>query len=172
MANSSSIVNLMERLVPQGSRQMLKALSLLRRVGWDGEFEAEGKAVCAFVGVPWEAARTIVGELVTAGIVGRQGRFRYVRSDIMAIRFAGELVRERREDIIGFITSLPQGESVRSAIARLGDLAGLPEAESLVKELEGPDGPFADFAGQSTENCLRHYSGRCLQPHRRRLWQQ
>src|SRR5207244_3001425 len=84
IANSGAIVGLVERLVKPENRQMVKALSLLRRVGWDGELQEEGKAVCAFIGIPWEAARTMVGELVTSGVVGRQGRYRYVRSDIMA----------------------------------------------------------------------------------------
>jgi hypothetical protein len=152
LTSEFNVRTLLERLIPpdEGSRKVVRALSLMTRVGWSDEVEEEGRALMAFFEIPYGEARDIVGKLVARGVVARNGRYRYIRSEMMATWQAGQLWRERRDDLLAFIGELPQpaGDALRD---RCTGLAGIPEAQEILDAMAGVRGPFASIEALDDE---------------------
>lgn len=62
----------------QKTKQVLSALSLFERLGWDDEVCGQGQAVCTVLGIDWQEAKHLVAEQINRGLVRKLGRFRAV----------------------------------------------------------------------------------------------
>lgn len=148
---SYNVAQIVERLIPnERQRIAMRGLALLTRVGWDGELASEGQSVAEFVGLGWNEMRADIDEVARSGLVSKQGRYRYVTPEIVALWLAAELWRSRKDDLLGFLGQLsPDGQE--RMLRRLSDLAGEDEAESVVQEVLGTEGPFFAIDTLDTE---------------------
>lgn len=148
---SYNVAQIIERLIPNARRRTaMRGLALLTRVGWDGELASEGQSVAEFVGLGWNEMRAVIDEVARNGLVSKQGRYRYVTPEIVALWLAAELWRTRKDDLLGFLGQLsPDGQE--RMLRRLSDLAGLDEAASVVQEVLSTEGPFGTIDTLDTE---------------------
>jgi len=116
-------------------KAVMQALSLLTRVGFEGEVIGEGQTLAGFVQVQWTEFYAIVEQMRHQGLVGKKGRYRYVTPDLLASWLAADLWDARTENVRGLLSILPTVESRRAFLERLRDLGTDEKARRVVREL-------------------------------------
>jgi hypothetical protein len=136
LSQSPQIRILLETLLPDASgRKVMQALSLLTRVGIEGDIALEGKLLADMVEVAWSDFARIVEDMYERGLVGKKGRYRYVTPDLLAQRLAADIWKARYEDIRRLLDRLPIGGSRDSFYDRLKDLGSDENAREVLQEL-------------------------------------
>ena len=123
-------------------RQVMRALALLRRVGWDGDVENDGRIIISFFGLDWYDARDRVRELTQRGFIAKQGRYRYVTPHLLAVRLAAEVWENYGERPLEVLTNLPSQAGRQAFLQRLRDLGDDPRTNSTCEKLLAPSGCF------------------------------
>jgi len=148
---SAKVSEILERLFTPEHRKVLMAMSLLKRVGWDGEVAAEGAAVCTFIGIDRNDARIAVSALERRGVITPQQRYRYVTPEALALMMAKEAWDAFRDKYSELLMMLPSDAARQSVIERLAELRGEPEAERIAEDFLGPAGPFKNLSDLDKE---------------------
>ena len=147
LTSTQDVLGILEKLLPNERHQRaMRGLALLTRVGWDGEVDAEGRIIAEFIGMSWQEMRDVIAEVVDLGLVSKQGRYRYVSPEILAMWLAAALWRTRTEDLRGLLNRLPSAAARDAMTERLTGLAGSEEVAEVVESFLGPSGPFDDLA--------------------------
>jgi len=138
---------ILETLVPAATdRRAMEALSLLRRVGMDGEVAAEGQTVADFIGIDFRELKRVAEQMRQSGLVVKRGRYRYVTPHLLAVWFATDVWRAWGDDIVTNLllaeTGLPNYASKMALLERLADLGEEEIAAPVAEALLGPDGLF------------------------------
>lgn len=126
-------------------RQVMRALALLSRVGWDGDVEDEGRIVIAFLGLDWHDARERVQELTQRGLVAKQGRYRYVTPHLLAVWLAAQVWDSYGARPLDVLTSLPSQISRQAFLHRLRDLGDDPRTTPVYEKMLAPNGVFSNL---------------------------
>lgn len=143
LTSTFKVRHILDGLLPDPQvRKAMRGLALLTRVGWEREVAMEGHFIAQLVGIPWDEMQEAIHRGVQLGLVSKQGRYRYVTPDLLALWLATDLIQARKNDILAFYAHLPTTQARDSLFARLGQLTGLKEAEEMVRELLSDSGPF------------------------------
>jgi hypothetical protein len=144
LSNRSDVRQVIDSLLPDAANQRAMMLvSLLNRVGWEGDVEAEGECVSRHLGLEWTDAKLRIGQFYRQGLISKQGRYRYVTPHILAVWLAS-----RTWDDLGFaklvelIVDLPTISSRRALLERIRDLGDNDQATKLCENLLSDSGPF------------------------------
>jgi hypothetical protein len=140
------------------NRLAMKGLSLLRRVGWDGELAAEGEAIANFIGMPWNEMQEIIGQMMKGGLVTKQGRYRYVTPELLALWLAEDVWQTRKDALLDLLDQLPSPTARDAMLERLAGLAGREEARTVIEQLLGPYGPFDQIDTLDNERAARVFT--------------
>lgn len=144
-------------LPDQEVRKAMRGLALLTRVGWEREVALEGQAIAQFVSIPWDEMQEAIHRGVQLGLVSKQGRYRYVTPELLALWLATDLIQARKNDMLAFYAQLPTPQARDSLFTRLGQLTGLKEAEEMVRELLGDSGPFDSLDALEDEQASKPF---------------
>lgn len=147
--------HVLQLLVPvPRERKVMQGLSLLTRVGIEGDVAQEGKALAEFVSVDWHDFCTVTEEMHRRGLVGKKGRNRYVTPDLLAAWLSAEVWTARRDELVQLIPRLPEG-SRKSFLERLKDLGAHEKAQEVVRQLLSEQGLFRDIDSLDNEEGSR-----------------
>ncbi len=128
---------ILESLVPDDNeRKAMKALSLLRRVGLDGEVDNEGKTLAHFFRLDFLEMKRIANNLIQRGLVVKRGRYRYVTPHLLAVWFAASTWEALDENIVNDLLLAEDGLTPIAAISLLERLADLGEEEIATPVVE------------------------------------
>jgi len=116
-------------------RRTMQALSLLTRVGFEGDVAKEAKTLASFVEVPWAEFCDIVEQMRREGVVGKKGRYLYVTPDLLASWLAAALLSVRADEVRELLTQLQTAESRDAFFSRLRDIGTSEKAQSVIQEL-------------------------------------
>lgn len=136
---------LLGRMVPdREQRRALMVVSLMSHVGWERDVAREGELVAEALQVDWVPCREAIVQLEDQGLIGRAGRFRYATPDLLAIWLAAEAWRAHGDELLQLRQNLDRNGQKRFD-ERLGSMAGVDQAEELVREVLADGGPFRDI---------------------------
>ena len=134
---------ILNSLVPDAQeRRVMEALSLLRRIGLDGEVANEGQTLARFLGINYVEMKRIANQLIQRGLVVKRGRYRYVTPHLLAVWFAASTWRALGENIVNDLLLAKNGLTpiaAQSLLERLADLGeeeiAAPVVESLLSDV-------------------------------------
>lgn len=151
---------ILKQLLPdERVRSAMEGLALVTRVGWDGDLEVEGQAIAEFIGMPWNEMREHIGrQMAETGLVAKQGRYRYVTPEILALWLAGEKWKARGRDVLGLLAQLPSPSARNALVERMAALGELSDVADAVEEVLSPSGPFVALATLNDEQASRVFS--------------
>lgn len=146
---------ILESLIPDlQDRKVMEALSLLRRVGLEGDVASEGETLARFMGIDFRDMKRITEQMIRKGIVVKRGRYRYVTPHLLAVWFAVSLWRALSEDIVDELLLAEEGLSpiaAQSLLERLADLGEEDIATPVVEKLLNTEGLFAKLDDLNNE---------------------
>jgi len=129
------------------SAKVMRAVSLMTRLGWRGEVEHEGRTVTGVFGLDWTEAKLAAQDLIRLGVVSRRGRYLYPTPDILANLLTRETIESLgTQHLNELFASLP--ENAKHALAeRLRQLGDDPVTrESIAQILDD-----LDFLGRPSD---------------------
>ena len=144
-------------LIPAEARVAMTALSLLTRVGWQGEVAHEYDLICDLLGANPDECRRMIPPIESLGYVGRMGRFRYVTPDLLATYLVAQEWESRPAAMQQIWRQLPH-ELLDRFVERWGKLSGVPEAEQAVKQVFGAKGSFPNLDSLNNDRASRLFS--------------
>lgn len=122
-------------LPDEKERRVMQAVSLLSRVGFEGEVIDEAKVLASFAQAQWSEFCNIVEGMHQQGLVGKKGRYRYVTPDLLACWLATSVWNSRTEEVRELINRLPTTESREAFYERLKDLGTDEKAKATICDL-------------------------------------
>ena len=142
-----NIKELLMKLIPDEKEfNALKSVSILTRVGWDGDLSVEGKTLAEFMAISWPDICQSINHLYKRGLIVKQGRYRYVTPHLLSIWLAAEVWDERGEqEMIALLEKLHYVEGKKNLIRRLATLGDHEQAQKVVTKLLSQEGFFPDF---------------------------
>ena len=156
LTSVDEIRRVLDALLPdEHVRKAMRALSLLERVGWEGDLAVEGQALAAYMAIPWGEMQDAIKRAEREGLVSPQGRYRYVTPDILALWLAADVWGARKKELSELLDHLPSLDSRQAMVNRMGNLSGEPEVANIVQEVLGPEGPFASIEDLDNESNAR-----------------
>jgi hypothetical protein len=139
-----TVQSFLKRFVDKDTFDTLKGLSLLAKVGWDGELEVEAKAIAEKgLLLPFHQMQRSVKRLKDQGVVLSRGKYLYVSPDLLAISAAAELWDERGAKLIGIISDLPGPGPRRQFLRRLATMTDFPTVRQATERLLGTQGLYS-----------------------------
>lgn len=142
MRKIRNVRDFLQRFLPSGTLNVLRALSLLQRLGWEAELRPEAEAVATYLGIPFTELQDAVKTLRDQGVVAAQGRYLYVTPELLAISAAADLWDARGAELIRIIENMPTLNSRRELLRRLAAMGRHPEVRKVVEMLLGENGLF------------------------------
>lgn len=159
LTSAQDVYTILTQLLPdERQRRAMSGLSLLTRLGWEGEVEKEGEIIADFIGMRWPDMREAIAQVFQSGLVTKQGRYRYVTPEILALWLAGEAWQTQKSHLLNLLNRLPSAEARDAMIERLASLAGLEEVAEVVKSFLGPTGPFTSLDLLNNERTAKLFS--------------
>jgi len=116
-------------------KRIMQALSLLTRVGFEGEVIDEAKLLANFVEVQWSEFCDVVNQMHRQGLVGKKGRYRYVTPGLLAAWLAADIWSTRTDEVRGLLDSLTTPGSRDAFYERLKDLGTDEKTEAVIRSL-------------------------------------
>ncbi len=126
-------------------RQVMRALALLRRVGWDGDAEGDGRIVIDFLNLDWYEARDRVQELMRRGLIAKQGRYRYVTPHLLAVWLAAQVWENYGDRPLDLLMKLPSQTGRQAFLQRLRDLGDDQRTTLVCEKMLASNGMFRDL---------------------------
>jgi hypothetical protein len=137
------VQSFLKRFVHKETYDTLKGLSLLAKVGWDGEFEVEAATIAEkALYAPFHQMQKAVKTLRDQGVVLSRGRYLYVSPDLLAISAAATLWDERGSKLIDIISVLPGPGPRRQMLRRLATMTDFPTVRLAIERLLGDEGLY------------------------------
>lgn len=117
-------------------RRALEVVSLMLRVGWDGELDNEGKALVKLLGLDWRDIRGRIRMIQERlGIVPQAGRYRYVSPQPLAALLARGALDDYRDELPQLPERLPSHSARIALFRRLAQVSDHSVAEAMCREL-------------------------------------
>lgn len=147
LMRSDQISEILEALIPDSTdRKVMQAMSILKRVGIDGEAAVEARKLASSANVLWTDFLATISRMDRRGLIGRQGRYRYVTPDLLGQWLATEFFAVRQpDDARALLNELPTPDSKRSFFERLKDMGSDEKTKAVLKDLVS-DQAFSNLA--------------------------
>jgi hypothetical protein len=132
-------------VLPEGSALFPAAvLALCERVGWDRELRSELELLADFAGMEPSELEAVGDELERGGLLVRQGRYRAVSPQPVAVFLAAEAWRMYADRIVSDL--LPRlGSMAPAFFRRVAALGRIEPARRVLPSLLGPNGPYGSL---------------------------
>jgi len=160
LARTREVEYVLRQMLPDDAdRRAMQAVALLRRVGWEGEVDAEGKAVSAFLGLDWHDTRFRVMRVEQElGLVARQGRYLYVTPHLLAVWLAADAWKQGGTERTWDLRDKLPGPLAQAAFEeRVQDIGAEEGTRQLAETLLGPSGAFPDLAALEDRRTSRFF---------------
>lgn len=133
-------------ILPEG-RDFLSAmaLALFERIGWDREMRFQLEILARFAGVFVQEMESVGVELQQQGLLVRQGRYRAVEPQPLAVLLAAEAWRSHGDRIVRELLPALDDEMALALFRRVADLGRFEPATSVLPQLLSESGPFASL---------------------------
>jgi hypothetical protein len=151
LAYEDNVNKILRALIPSDKLDGMKAISLLTKVGWEGDISTEGKKLAKFMNINWGILQDIAEEMYSSGLISKQGRYRYVTPYILAIWLASEVWKARGTDMIDLLKHLPTPSSRKAFLERIADLGDNDHTLKVVEKLLSEKGLFPDLESIDSE---------------------
>jgi len=116
-------------------KNVLTAISLFKRLGWDDELAEQGKKACEHLGIDWIEARNIVKDQEERGLVLKRGRYRYISPLPLAIYLASNWWKALDESTRSDFYKKLNPETKKAFLDRLPDLSQSEYAKKGIKKI-------------------------------------
>jgi len=141
-----NVERFLQRFVEKDTFDTLKGLSLMAKVGWDGDLRVEAETIAEkALHLPFDQMQKAVKALRDQGVVLSRGKYLYVSPDLLAISAAAALWDERGADLIEIISDLPGVGPGRQLLRRLVMMTDFPPVRKAIERLLAPDGLYREF---------------------------
>lgn len=128
------INRLLEEMLPdEDARRDLAHLALVNRLGFDGDLEAEAKALCEAFELPYQAFRVRVTR-ETGRFVATSGRYRRVSPQAFAVWLAEGLIESDPDEFVERLGRLPY-PLYQSFELQLQELGGTESFDRVLREV-------------------------------------
>lgn len=129
--------------VPEGAPFLIAStLALFRRVGWDEEKEGQLENIAHFLDSSTSEVKKQALSLEYAGLLERQGRYRLIAPNALAVLLASEAWRIRSEEIVTRMFPTLDQEMLEELLGRAAELGRYEPSRSALETLLHPEGPF------------------------------
>jgi hypothetical protein len=146
LAREFTIQSFLKKFVPGEMLLSLQALSVLARIGWEGELQKEAETVAKFVDLPFSKLQQETKKLRDRGVVVPRGRYLYVSPDLLAVNAAADLWDTRGEGLMKLVEEFPVQEPRRQLLRRVAMMGEHQEVKRAVEKILSRSGLFPDLA--------------------------
>jgi hypothetical protein len=149
----NDIEKFVKEILPEGRDFFLSAvLALFKRIGWDRELRSQLERVAKFSNATIDELDQLGLKLESMGLLSRQGRYRAIGPHPVAVFFAAEAWRGVGNQLIDQLFPLLDYQMGLSLFERVADLGRYKPAQSLLRDLMLPEGPFGTLASIEEHN--------------------
>jgi hypothetical protein len=127
-------------------------LALLERVGWDRDRRNQLEILCSFADLTPEQAETTAQQLGTAGLLNRQGRYRSLAPQPLAVFLAAAAWEQFGDRILDELAPKCDPEMLSALFHRAADLGRFPPVREVLGRLLSKEGQFGSLAGIEGSN--------------------
>lgn len=146
LVRQGGVRGVLDRLMPRVDlRRPMQALSMMRRVGFEGEVRAELEVMCNTFDLSSMEIEHAAATMKRKGLVRKAGRFRRVTPKILAVALAEETVEAHPSVLHTLMQSLPSDRSKEAFVDRLADLTGREEVRRFCEWALAEGGLFPDL---------------------------
>jgi hypothetical protein len=161
-----SVRSTLDRFLPlEGEAwRALRAISLLTRVGWTGNVEAESETLFTALGLDVAEARRHIESLHERyGVAPLAGRYRYVSPDVLADYSAAREIEPWTRARVLSVFGAFSPEMQNSFGLRIRRMSAILQNRTVIEEvILGDQGPFRkldDLEANAARTLLRHLAG-------------
>ncbi len=153
LARLDSVDELLRKFIFDSPEDQLamQAIAIFERLGWDEDLETEAKAVADFLEMNWNDFCSRVRRFTQWGLIAKQGRYRYITPQILAIWLAQAQWEMNPNMIVPLIVSLPSIECRLSLIRRAMEVGEQQSNDLLVQAIMGSGGVVANISNLANE---------------------
>jgi hypothetical protein len=146
LIQAGDIETLLHVSIPAGDTLFFATgIALMRRIGWDEPFDADLIALGMFLGMDLATMRRHAESLLDAGLLVRQGRYRYLSPHPLAIHLAATRWSRDQDRIVRELLPSLSADGVDSLLARAADLGWHVAVQGSIASLITPEGPFGSL---------------------------
>jgi hypothetical protein len=120
-------------------------LALLERVGWDRDRRHQLELLCEFAGIDIDLAQTAARHLETAGLFTRQGRYRSLVPQPVAVFLAASAWEHFGDRILDELAPMCDAEMLTGLFHRAAELGRFPPVREVLRRLLSKDGPYGSL---------------------------
>ncbi|MGI5818102.1 MAG: hypothetical protein ACOX9R_08385 [Armatimonadota bacterium] len=146
LVRQRGVRGVLNRLMPSRDlRRTMGALSMMRRVGFEGEVRPELETLADTLRLSIQDMEHAAGRMKARGLVRKAGRYRRVTPKILAVALAEETVEAHSCVLHTLIRMLPNDRAKEAFVDRLADLTGREEVRRFCEWALGEGGLFPDM---------------------------
>jgi hypothetical protein len=142
---------ILNMVASDGDFLAVSALALLSRYGVDGEKSAELEQLSTGLGIPLEHLQAANRRLDEQGLLAKQGRYRAVSPQPLAVLLASRAWDEVGDRILDSLLPTLDGSMSERLFLRAGQIGSSGPAAVALNRILGPDGPFGSFESIAAE---------------------
>ena len=120
-------------------------LALLERVGWDRDRRHQLELLCEFSGIDIDAAEAAARHLESAGLFTRQGRYRSLGPQPLAVFLAASAWEHFGNRILDELAPRCDSEMLTGLFHRAAELGRFPPVREVLQRLLSKDGPYGSL---------------------------
>lgn len=120
-------------------------LALLERVGWDRDRRHQLDRLCTFGGIDVDLAETTARQLRTADLITRQGRYRSLVPQPLAVFLAASAWEHFGDRILDEFAPMCDAEMLTALFHRAAELGRFPPVRVELQRLLSKEGPFGSL---------------------------
>lgn len=120
-------------------------LALLERVGWDRDRRHQLELLCEFAGIDIDLAEATARHLETADLFTRQGRYRSLVPQPLAVFLAASAWEHFGDRILDELAPMCDKEMLTALFHRAAELGRFPPVRQVLQRLLSKDGPYGSL---------------------------
>ena len=120
-------------------------LALLERVGWDRDRRHQLELLCEFADIDIDVAEAAARHLETAGLFTRQGRYRSLVPQPLAVFLAAWAWEHFGNQILDELAPRCDSEMLTGLFHRAAELGRFPPVREVLQRLLSKDGPYGSL---------------------------
>jgi hypothetical protein len=129
----------------------VSALALLTRYGVDGDMEAELEQLAVGLNLPLSELKAATRRLDKQGLLSKQGRYRAVTPQPLAVLLASLAWEEFGDTIVNSLLPTLNGSMSKRLFLRAAQIGSSGPAAVALNKILNPDGPFGSLASIASE---------------------
>ena len=120
-------------------------LALLERVGWDRDRRHQLELLCDFAGIDIDLVEEAARHLESAGLLARQGRYRSLVPQPLAVFLAASAWEHFGDRILDELAPMCDTEMLTGLFHRAAELGRFPPVREVLQRLLSKDGPYGSL---------------------------